>query len=59
VRRIYFNVPHLVDAKPSWFGESVGHYENGDLVVDTINFLDKHEFDFVDNWRTPHTKDIM
>jgi hypothetical protein len=21
-------------------------------------FLDKHEFDFVDNWRTPHTKDM-
>jgi hypothetical protein len=39
-------------------GESVGHYENGELVVDTTSFLDKHEFDFVDNWRTPHTKDM-
>jgi hypothetical protein len=58
VRRIYLDVPHSADAKPSWFGESVGHYENGDLVVDTVNFLDKHEFDFVDNWRTPHTKDM-
>ena len=28
------------------------------MVVDTIGFLDKHEFDFVDNWRTPHTKDM-
>jgi hypothetical protein len=58
VRRIYLNVPHSRDPKPSWFGESVGHYENGELVVDTIGFLDRHEFDFVDNWRTPHTKDL-
>ena len=35
-----------------------GHYDNGELVIDTIGFLDRHEFDFVDNWRTPHTKDM-
>ena len=58
VRRVYLNVPHSRNVKPSWFGESVGHYENGELVVDTVGFLDKHEFDFVDNWRTPHTKDM-
>ncbi len=58
VRRIYLNVPHSRNPKPSWFGESVGHYENGELVVDTIGFLDRAEFDFVDNWRTPHTKDL-
>ena len=58
VRRIYLNVPHSRNPKPSWFGESVGHYENGELVVDTIGFLDRREFDFVDNWRTPHTKDL-
>ena len=58
VRRIYLDRPHSQNPKPSWFGESVGHYDNGELVVDTIGFLDKHEFDFVDNWRTPHTKDM-
>jgi hypothetical protein len=58
VRRIYLNVPHSRNPKPSWFGESVGHYENGELVIDTIGFLDRVEFDFVDNWRTPHTKDL-
>jgi hypothetical protein len=58
VRRIYLDVPHSVGSKPSWFGESVGHYQNGELVVDTTGFLDRHEFDFVDNWRTPHTKDL-
>jgi hypothetical protein len=58
VRRIYLHVPHSRNPKPSWFGESVGHYENGELVIDTIGFLDRVEFDFVDNWRTPHTKDL-
>lgn len=58
VRRIRMNVPHSRNPKPSWFGESVGRYENGELVVDTIGFLDRKEFDFLDNWRTPHTKDL-
>ena len=57
VRRIYMNRPHSTNLKPSWFGESVGRYENGELVIDTIGF-NEHEFGFVDNWRTPHTKDL-
>src|SRR6185437_4797691 len=30
VRRIFLDRPHSKTVKPSWFGESVGHYENGD-----------------------------
>jgi hypothetical protein len=53
VRRVYLDRPHSADPKPSWYGESVGHYEGGDtLVVDTIGQNDKT---FVDNYRTPHT----
>jgi hypothetical protein len=53
IRRVYLNQPHSADSKPSWYGESVGHYEGGDtLVVDTIAQNDKT---FVDNYRTPHT----
>ena len=53
VRRVYLNVPHSAKVTPSWYGESVGHYENGDtLVIDTIGLNDKT---FVDNYRTPHT----
>jgi hypothetical protein len=51
-RHIYLNVPHSKNPKPSWTGESVGHYEGGELVVDTIGFNDRT---FVDNYRTPHT----
>jgi hypothetical protein len=53
VRRIYLDVPHSAQVKPSWYGESVGHYETGDtLVVDTIGVTTRA---FVDNYRTPHT----
>ncbi len=54
VRRVYLTDKHSADVKPSWFGESIGHYENGDtLVVDTIGLSAKNSF--IDNFRTPHT----
>jgi len=54
VRHVYLNVPHARRVKPSWYGESVGHYEAGNtLVVDTIGLNDKT---FIDNYRTPHTE---
>ena len=56
MRRVYLNVPHSPNPKPSWYGESVGHYENGDtLVVDTIGLNDKT---FVDLYLTPHTEQL-
>jgi hypothetical protein len=54
-RRVYLNVPHSKNPKPSWYGESVGHYEGDTLVVDTVGFNDRT---FVDNYRTPHTKEL-
>jgi hypothetical protein len=57
VRRVYLNREHSQNPKPSWFGESVGHYENGELVIDTIGFIE-HALSFVDNNTTPHTKDL-
>lgn len=52
IRRVYMNVPHSAHPKPSWYGESVGHYEGDTLVVDTIR---QNEKTFVDIYRTPHT----
>ncbi len=57
VRRVYLDRAHSENPKPSWFGESVGHYENGELVVDTVGFVE-HPYSFVDNYRTPHTRDL-
>ncbi len=51
-RHVYMNVPHSKNPDPSWYGESVGHYEGDTLVVDTIGLNDKT---FVDGFRTPHT----
>jgi hypothetical protein len=55
VRRVYLDVPHLKNPKPSWYGESVGHYEGDTLVIDTIGLNDKT---FVDYFRTPHTEKL-
>jgi hypothetical protein len=55
VRRVYLDVPHSANPKPSWYGESVGHYEGDALVIDTIGLNTKS---FVDNYRTPHTEKL-
>lgn len=56
VRRVFLDVPHSAPVKPSWYGESVGHYEGGDtLVVDTIGQSTKT---FVDSYLTPHTDQL-
>ena len=56
IRRIYLDVPHSKNPGYSWYGESVGHYENGDtLVVDTIGLDDKSP---IDHFRTPHSKQL-
>ena len=52
VRHVYLNVPHSANPKPSWHGESVGHYEGDTLVVDTIAINDQV---YVDSFRTPHS----
>jgi len=57
VRRVYLTGKHSANVKPSWFGESIGHYENGDtLVVDTIG-LSTHN-SYIDNFRTPHSEKL-
>ena len=54
-RHIRLNVPHSANPKPSWYGESVGHYEGDTLVVDTIGLNAKT---FLDNYRTPHSEKL-
>jgi hypothetical protein len=55
VRRIYMTDKHSEVVKPSWFGESIGHYESdGALVVDTIGLSAPNSY--LDWYRTPHTE---
>ena len=56
VRHVLLDVPHSAKPKISPYGESVGHYEGGDmLVVDTIGLSDDT---YIDNYRTPHTAQL-
>jgi len=54
-RHVYLNVPHPAHVKPSWFGDSVGHYEGDTLVVDTIGLNTRTS---VDQFRTPHSEQL-
>ena len=54
-RHIFLTDKHSASVKPSWYGESIGRYENGDtLVVDTIG-LAGGKYHFLDTFRTPHS----
>ena len=57
VRRIFLTDRHSDEVKPSWYGESIGRYENGELVVDTIG-LAAHPLGVLDMFRTPHTEKL-
>src|ERR1700722_9091630 len=55
-RAIWLNRKHSEDPDPTWWGESIGRYENGDtLVVDSIGFNDKTWLDQVGH---PHTEQL-
>ena len=55
VRHVYLADKHSPNVKPSWYGESIGHYEGDALVVDTIGI---DERTWVDGFGTPHTKEL-
>jgi hypothetical protein len=55
IRHVYLTDKHSPNLKPSWTGESIGHYEGGELVVDTIGVTTKAP---VDNYATPHTDQL-
>jgi hypothetical protein len=55
IRIVHLNKPHVANPQPSWYGDSVGHFEGDTLVVDTIGLNTRT---FVDNYRTPHTDQL-
>lgn len=54
-RQIFMNRPHTQDPDPTWYGESVAHWEGDTLVVDTIGFNELFWFDFAGH---PHTRQL-
>jgi len=55
VRRVRMNQPHPARLTPSWYGDSVGHYEGDTLVIDTVGFK-IGPFSAVDQYGTPFTQ---
>jgi hypothetical protein len=54
-RVVHLNTRHSAPLVPSWFGDSIGHYEGDTLVVDTTAIA-VHEFSSIDRFGTPHTE---
>jgi hypothetical protein len=54
VRHVRMNQPHPAPVTPSWYGDSVGHYEGDTLVIDTVG-VKIGPFAMVDMYGTPHS----
>ena len=54
VRHVRMNQPHPAQVTPSWYGDSVGHYEGDTLVIDTVG-VKSGPFAMVDMYGTPHS----
>src|ERR1700686_278061 len=55
-RQIFMNrKEHPKDPNPTWYGDSIGHWEGDTLVIDTVGFNDKFWFDFAGH---PHTEQL-
>jgi hypothetical protein len=56
VRRVRMNQPHPAEVTPTWYGDSVGHYEGDTLVIDTVAVKNERPFAMIDMFGTPYTK---
>ena len=54
-RHVRLNQSHPAKVTPSWYGDSIGHYEGDTLVVDTVG-LKVGRYSMVDWYGTPHTE---
>jgi hypothetical protein len=55
VRYVRMNAPHPAPVTPSWYGDSVGHYEGDTLMIDTVG-VKIGPFAMVDFYGTPYTQ---
>ncbi|HEX5278762.1 MAG TPA: hypothetical protein VFW28_01660 [Micropepsaceae bacterium] len=54
VRHVRMNQPHPAQVTPSWYGDSVGHYEGDTLVIDTVG-VKIGPYAMIDWFGTPHS----
>jgi hypothetical protein len=55
VRHVRMDQPHPARVIPSWYGDSVGHYEGDTLVIDTVG-VKTGPFAMVDMYGTPYSQ---
>jgi hypothetical protein len=57
MRHVRMNQQHPAKVTPSWYGDSVGHYEGDTLVIDTVG-VKKGPFAMLDMYGTPFTEKL-
>lgn len=55
VRRVRLNTQHPSHLTPSWYGDSIGHYEGDTLVIDTVGIKADRPYAMQDLFGTPYT----
>ena len=58
VRRVRMNQPHPARVTPSWYGDSIGHYEGDTLVIDTVGVKTDRPYAMIDLFGTPYTSKL-
>ena len=56
VRQVRLGEPHPARVVPSWYGDSVGHYEGDTLVIDTVGIRADRPYAMIDWYGTPYTQ---
>jgi hypothetical protein len=57
IRTVRLNARHPAKLTPSWYGDSIGHYEGDTLVIDTIG-IKQGPFPMTDMMGTPFSKQL-
>jgi hypothetical protein len=58
VRRVRLNDRHPEPLTPSWYGDSVGHYEGDTLLIDTVGVKTDRPYAMMDLFGTPYSKSL-
>ena len=58
IRRVRLNASHPSPLKPSWYGDSIGHYEGDMLVIDTVGVKTDRPYAMLDLFGTPYTNKL-
>ena len=58
VRHVRMNAKHATPVTPSWYGDSIGHYEGDTLVIDTVGVKDDRPYAMADVYGTPYSKSL-